>query len=335
LTFKQFNEGLKAGQFAPAYLFSGKEEYLAETGLKALIDKLLTPDERDLNLSVFYGKDADGLLEALASPPIFAARRVIIIRRAQDLNQKLLESVLKWLERPPSDACLILLAGEMDKRKAFDKKLGKFVHHIICGKLKHSDLLNWMTEQVSVWGKKLDDDAAERLAGLDWPGLKELAHALDNLTLMVGDRVTISLADVEEFGGGSFEMEHWKLTQAMGDGDYAGAVAAFMNLQKWDVKPTLIIATLFKTLRQLWLLRYHFDRKSVETVRKAIGLSDWMFSRLLRQAQRRPLKSFEDAILRLEDAELNIKRGARNDTLETSLMINDVMKILGATQTRR
>jgi len=332
LNYSSLQRELDKGVIRPAYLFTGKEDFLAEAGVKVLTAKLLTDDERDLNLNVFYGRDADRLQDALMSPPIFAARRVVVVRHAQELSVKQLDGVIRYLQNPPADGCLILWAGDLDKRKTFHKRTEGLLEPVLCGKLKDTELSQWMHQQTSARGKKLEEGAVQRLSVLEWPGLRELASELDRLMLMVGDKDRITAEDVEEMGGGSYEFERWALSEAVGAGDLAKALQTVENLQTWSAKGTQIIGDLHRLLRQLWFLRYHIEKKTTDEAKRALHLHEFVFGKLLRQAQRCPMVALEDALLRVLEADLSIKRGLRPDSLEASLVVADVVRLLTPVQ---
>jgi len=328
LNLATLQQEVKAGKFRPGYLMVGKEEFLADFAERELCRSLLAADERDLNLNIFYGRDADGLVDALMSPPIFAARRVVVVRHAQDLSPKNLDAIVYYLKKPPSDGCLILVAGDLGKKKTFHKGVDGLIESVECAKLKDRELGKWMRDYVTAIGKSLDDEAVSRLISLNWPGLRELAGELDRLSLLTGETRAITVADIEELGGGSFMFDRWKLGESVGNGDLATSMRAVENLQTWNVKPAQIVGDLFRTLRQLWFLRYHIDKKNMEQAKKELGLQEFVFARLARQAQRCPIKAFEDALLRIEEAELSIKRGLRPDFIEANLLVADTVRLL-------
>lgn len=329
MDFPTFLKEVRRGEFRSAYLFTGKEDFLAEIGVQELTARLLTADERELNLAVFYGRNAEALPEALATPPIFASRRVVLVRQAGELADRYLDAALAFLKNPPADGCLILLGGE-DRRRAFSKRFEGLLEPIACAKLKPSALHEWVVERVAKFGKKLDSEAAARFLAVGWPGMRELATEIDRLTLLVGDKTLITAQDVEESGGGSFEFARWRLTDAVADGNLAGALTVVENLMAWSVKPTQIVGDLYRLLWQLWFLRWHIEQGKGDQARKHIGAPDFVFQRLLRQAARFPTAVLEDGILHILEADLSIKRGLRPDFLESSILVADLVGILNA-----
>ncbi len=326
---------VRRDEFQSAYLFLGKEDFLVEMGVKELISRLLTPDEKDLNLSVFSARETEAIARSLSTPPLFSSRRVIVIKQAGSLDGNILEVLASYLKALPSDACLILWVGEVDKRKSFYKKIVPLIDPIMCDKLKIGDLQSWITEYAQKFGKRLDSDANTRLCGINWPSLRELAGELDRLTLMIGDKTVITLSDIEEMGGASFGFERWRFSDAVGFADMSGAIAAVQNLQDWGLKPNQIVGDLYRVLRQMWFIRWHIDQKKTAEAKTKLAIQDFIFNKLQRQASAISLPRIEEAILRILEAELSIKRGQRHDNLETITVVTEVISALTAGNVKR
>ncbi len=337
MEFSRFIADVRRNELRSAYLFLGKEDFLAETGVQELIARLLTPDEKELNLTVVTARDAESIALSLSTPPLFAARRVILVKQAGDLAGPILEVIAAYLKNPPSDACLILWAGEVDKRKIFyrkivpqifDKKIVPLIEPVLCNKLKPSELQTWITEYAKKYGKRLDSEAANRLGAVNWPSLRELAGELDRLTLMIGEKSVITTGDIEEMGGASFAFDRWRLSEAIGEGGMTAAVTAVNNLLDWGTKPPQIVGDIYRVLRQLWFIRWHIDQKKIAEAKSKLKLQDFIFAKLQRQAGATSLAHIEEAILRVLDAELSIKRGQRQDDLEAITLVTEVISAL-------
>jgi len=328
LDYSRFISTLARGDFHPAYLFLGKEDYLCETGVNELVSRLLTPDEKDLNFSSLTAKDSEAISQALSTPPLFAARRVILIKQAGDLKDAGLDQVIDFLKRKPGDACLILWAGDADKRKGFYKRIEAVIEPVMCDKLKPEKLAAWISDYIFKYGKKVDAEANSRLVSVNWPSLRELAGELDRLTLMVGAQTTISLSNIEEMGSASFGFERWRFTDAIASADAALALTTLRNLQDWGMKANQVVGDLFRMLRQLWIIRWHIDQKKVNEAKGRLSVQDFVFGKLQRQAGSFTLLQLEEAMIRTLDAELSIKRGNRDEDFEAILVVTDVLRLL-------
>ena len=68
--------------FAPFYLLYGQEQFFIDRLQAQLLQHALQPHERDFNLDIVYGAEAEAkaVLNLCMSFPMMAERRVVIIR---------------------------------------------------------------------------------------------------------------------------------------------------------------------------------------------------------------------------------------------------------------
>src|SRR5262249_34865474 len=70
-------------------IVEGTERALAERALEVLLDRMLPPDLRELNLSRFTAEDAVDtarVREALQAMPFLAERRVVVVTDTQNMR---------------------------------------------------------------------------------------------------------------------------------------------------------------------------------------------------------------------------------------------------------
>jgi DNA polymerase-3 subunit delta len=324
MTYTAFKQEFVKGKIRPAYLFLGEEDFLAESGAAILTDKLLTPDEKSMNLSIFYGSEAVGLSDALNTMPVFGGYKVTIVRQAQDLNAKNQEVVLNYLANPPDDGCLILLSRKIDKRKNLLKEIFVKIEIVECDKPRPQQLNVWIKEHIAQWNKRLDQEALGKLTSINWPGLRELAGELDRLTLLVGDTEVITAKDIEAQGGGSYLFVRWALTDAVAAGDIKSALLSLENLQFWNSKPMQIINDLYRLFNGLWIVKYFVQRNKIGEGKQNSGLHPFVYDKYTGYAKKISHKAIEDGLLRLFEADLNIKRGIRQPDIELSMLVIDL-----------
>ncbi|MCF7810122.1 DNA polymerase III subunit delta [bacterium] len=329
MNFPTFRQMVQKDKIRPAYFFLGEEDFLAESGAAILTDKLLTPTEKSMNLSVFYGSEAISLPEALNTMPVFGGYKVTIVRHAQELNAKNQEAVIDYLKNPPNDGCLILLSRKVDKRKFLFKNLNKNIETVECDKPRFQRLNAWIKEYVAQWNKKLDNEALGKLTAINWPGLRELAGELDRLTLQVGDAEIITVKDIEDQGGGSYLFERWALSDAVAVGDLKKALISLENLHFWNTKPMQIINDLFKLFNGLWIVKYYIQHNKVVEGKQESGLHQFVYKKYTDYSRAIPRKVIEDGLLRLVEADLNIKRGIRQPAIELNMLVVDLTRAIG------
>ena len=320
MTFAAFQKELERKKIRPVYLFAGKEDFLAETGIRSLVDMLITPEDKSLNYVVYYGKDAESLPETLFTPPIFSSRKVTVVRQAQDLSGRSLDAVEKYVKNPPKDGCLIMWTGDEDKRKKFYKKVSKLVDTINCARLRENQLGPWINEYSQKIGKKIESKALAQLCSINWPSVRDLASEIDRLGLMV--------EDVKDMGGGSFAFDRWILTDAVASGNKKLATEAVRRLYMSNIKPTQIIGDLYRLIRNLWIIKWFQSKRQINRAKDVIGLPPFVFNRYCNYTNNVTRNGLEDGILRLLEADLAIKRGLRKDELELGILISILINMI-------
>ena len=70
---------IEEGKTVPCYLLCGEEEFLLSDALERIIDLLLSPDSRDLNLFIIHSdEDLDFFFNTVSTPPLLPGRKVIL-----------------------------------------------------------------------------------------------------------------------------------------------------------------------------------------------------------------------------------------------------------------
>src|SRR5579862_4652662 len=93
-------------------VIEGTERALAERALEMVLDRLLPPDMRDLNLERFPASewgDASRLREAVQAMPFLADRRVIVVTDAQTMKAQPRRDLLEVAQNVPDGNVLIIL----------------------------------------------------------------------------------------------------------------------------------------------------------------------------------------------------------------------------------
>src|SRR5512136_1516812 len=106
---EEFARSLEKGEIAPLYYFYGDEPYLIDRSIKRLLDRTVSPDSRDFNLNIYYGKECKGeeIAAAAQTLPMFADRRVVLVKRSGELSAGALEVLAQYVADPSPSTCLI------------------------------------------------------------------------------------------------------------------------------------------------------------------------------------------------------------------------------------
>lgn len=239
----------KSGRTAPLYWLEGEEEYFIEQLLAAAGEYLLTPEQRDFNLTVFYGREcawAD-LSNACRRYPMFAERQVVVLREAQSMRE--LEKLEGYLENPMSST--VLVVGYKDKKLDSRKKFSKLVKEkgvvLTTRKLYANELFAWAEKWLGLQKRKMDQRALNLLIEHVGDDLSRMANELDKLVLNVSDQEAIHEGHVEEFVGISRDYNPFELQRALANRqlDKAIQIVQYFESNPKAAPIQLILPTLY------------------------------------------------------------------------------------------
>ena len=204
------------------FYLHGDDEFRKDEVVRALVEKHLDPATKDFNFDPLRGTelDAETLASILATPPMMAEYRVVVVRETEGLagSPKARTALLEIVSAPPPGLALILSATVPQGSKAkFYKELAKKAQSVEFQPFTPDDVPGWLLDRArSVHGKEFDVDAAQALGAAIGTNLGILAKELEKLADFVeGDRVTIK--DVEAAGTRLPSQDRWRWFDLVGE----------------------------------------------------------------------------------------------------------------------
>lgn len=178
---KALRTAIQERSFAPVYYFHGVEDYLKEEFLRQLIDAAIEPATRDFNLESLRGSevDAEALGSILATPPMMAERRVVIVRDVGALRKEARRVLDQYLKRPANDSVVVLIAAAGAKD---DRALAEHATAVEFERLSGDRVPKWITYYASHdLGCEITPEAAKLLQNAVGTELSQLQTELDKL----------------------------------------------------------------------------------------------------------------------------------------------------------
>ena len=178
---KSLYTAIKTGVFDPVYYFHGLEEYLKDEAVRNLIEAAVEPATRDFNLGVLRGPDLDAetLGSMLATPPMMAARRAVVVREVGSLRKDARSMLERYLERPATNLILVLVATAGAKE---DKALLTQTTAVEFEPLSGARIPKWIAYYAEhQHGCEITPDAARLLQDAVGTELAQLKVELDKL----------------------------------------------------------------------------------------------------------------------------------------------------------
>jgi DNA polymerase-3 subunit delta len=239
------------------FYLHGDDDFRKEEVVRALVEAHVEPGTRDFNLDLLRGSEVDTetLASVLATPPMMAEWRVVVVREVQSLasSAKARNVLLETVTSPPPGLALILSCTIPSNSKAkFYRDLAKMSRSVEFRPLAPDDVPGWLMERaLTLGGVEIDVDAAQALGAAVGTDLGILAQELAKLVDFVGDRKRIGRADVEAAGTRLPSQDRWRWFDLVGEGRLEEALEALdvlMAQGETGVGLTIGLATHFLRL---------------------------------------------------------------------------------------
>lgn len=306
---------LAGGRRGGVFFLFGDEELLKERLATRIVEAHLDPATRDFNLDQLRGGalDAETLGSVLATPPMLAEWRVVVVREAQQIAgapraRALIEGLL---DRPVPGLALILLTDIPPGSTAqFYNRLKRDAAAVELASLPESDLPGWLMEEAQARGFELEVEAARGLAAAIGSDLGVLARELDKLRDYVAGRAAASLPDVEAVVGPVPRQDRWAWFDLVGDACFAEARRALpILLDAGESGVGLVIGMAAQLLRIAFVL--NGSEKALEGVLPP--RQRFLAGRAARQARRWTATAIDAALEDLLRADRLLKSAGLGD----------------------
>lgn len=303
----QLLRDLREKKFRPVYLLCDSETFLIEEAVRALIETLLPPEERDLGVVRLYADQAEveEVLGEARTMPFFGSRRLVIVRRVDSGEAKEWEGLfraprkvatdvepgeeetpeearitserearrkrlLDYLAKPNPSTHLIFVAGPVDGRLPVVRKLREMGAVVECKAYTQEAAVRWARDRAAEVGCSLSRQGAALLVENVGTDLQRLGRELEKLAEHGADGVEVTAEDIERLVVGVRERRVFELTDAIARHDVETALRrleALLTVGEGDGNP-------LHPLRVLATLAWHVRRVWLVKDGDRQGLSD-------------------------------------------------------------
>ena len=255
-------EQFSQGNPAPVYLIVGDDATeMAETAgaFEEAVEEALRP----FNVDRFDGGDDKvtlrTVMEAARMLPMMAPRRVVIVQRAKDClmpkresqtAEKDQEAFEAYLSDPQPHATLVLVAGNLDKRRRLVKSLFAAAVVVTCGVVENlADAEQWVRRRVAASGSTIPPAAAQLLAASTGPDFGRLRGDVERLLLFTAGQSAIALDDVRAIAGPATMHDDWAVARAIERGQAGLALRELALAVESGVAPYMVLGQLAWVVR--------------------------------------------------------------------------------------
>lgn len=315
MTYEALEKELKSGKMRPVYLLEGEEDFFIDRISNFIEHDLLTETEKEFNLTVFYGRDAEwaSVLNACRRYPVFSERQVVIIKEAQQM--KTLPKLESYLEKPLESTALVVVyrQGKLDGRTSFKKLIDKKGVSLTTKKLYDDKIPGWIKTYSEASGHDITPKAAILLADFIGNDLARISNEIDKLLLNVAAGKKIDEDDIEKYVGISKEYNVFEFQKAVSSKDFSRAIR-ILNYFSANPKaaPTPVVFTVLYTFFSKVHAITCSSSGSDKDLAAKLGINPYFFSDYTKAAKIYRRKGAENALLLLY--EYNLRSIGINDS---------------------
>lgn len=253
-------EQITNGELEPIYLVLG-DDAVEKAEMADAFEEVIDDGLRAFNVERLHGGETTlgHVTDATQMLPMMASRRVVIVHHAERClapkretkgtasDQEAFET---YLAEPAPHATLVLVSGDLDKRRRLTTRLLAAAVVVTCGVLETlADAERWVRRRVSEEGSTIQPSAAKLLAAAAGPNLTRLRGDVDRLLLFAAGQPSIGLDDVRAVAGPSTSHGDWAVTRAIERGQAAEALRELALLVESGAAPYMVLGQL------AWLVR--------------------------------------------------------------------------------
>jgi DNA polymerase III subunit delta len=325
LTFEELRQHVKEGRIDPLYLFVGEEQHLQDRAIELLVD---TVEEGDRVYNVFFysvGTQTPETIKVTIARVIdtaneranMFARRVVVVRSFQNINQEESEFLTEYLTQPMPSTALVFQTTSLDKRKKISTALLKFCTVVSFERPNEARIANWAREYLKRQQRQIEPGALSILIELVGNNMMRLRNELDKLSSYADDGV-IDNAAVQELVPRAREHASWELWDAIISRDRKRALK-LMNRLLDDSDPLPILGSLASYYRKLLIAKELAEGgASKQEITKATNQwSDKFFAGV----RRTPRADFVRGLRRIAEVDNAIKNSEATPRLQMEYLI--------------
>jgi DNA polymerase-3 subunit delta len=289
MSLRDLHNLIQGGPLPGVLLLHGQEPYFIEEGVKAVLEATVLPENRDFNLTRFQGREFKALdvVEQARTFPLFAERRLVIIKGLHEASAEQLDGLLAYVEDPVPETVLLLTAEKIDARRKLFQVLKKTGTVIEFKKIYENQLPAFVRELAGSLNMTLTAGGLKLFCKRVGTSLVEVRGELEKLAGYLGERDIADESDVAAIVSDTRVESIFDLTDALGRGDRATALILLDRLLSEGQAPLMVLSMMTRHFRQMWKIRELAAQKVPQgELPRRVGVSPYFLKGLMQQAGR-------------------------------------------------
>ncbi|MEU6080856.1 DNA polymerase III subunit delta [Streptomyces sp. NPDC047108] len=294
---------------APITLAVGQEDLLLDRAVQQVVATARAADADTDVRELTPDALRPGTLAELTSPSLFAERKVVVVRDAQDVSADAIKDVKAYFAAPAEEITLVLLhAGGAKGKGLLDAARKAGAREVACPKMtKPADRLAFVRSEFRAAGRSGTPEACQALVDAIGSDLRELASACSQLAADVEG--TIDEAVVARYYTGRAEASSFTVADRAVEGRTAEALEALRWSLSTGVAPVLITSALAQGVRAIGKLASAPRGMRPGDLARELGMPPWKVDRVRQQMRGWSADGVSVALRAVAEADGAVKGG--------------------------
>jgi DNA polymerase-3 subunit delta len=255
--YRKLFEEVRQGRLRPVYFLHGPEEYMKREFVRELVLAALPEGDRTFNLDIVYGDefDAQAFDDRVQSFPLFASRRVLILKNFEALSTSNRERVTDRVEGLPESLTLVIESSSAKLETQGHKRLaavaGKRGVAFAFDTLDENETLERVLGRFRREKVQVDADALDLLIESVGTQLIDIANEVDKILLSVPADGRVTRDTVASVVGRYRTDSLFSVLDAVGAAAPATLIPRLATLLEAGEEPVFVVAMMLRRVVSL------------------------------------------------------------------------------------
>ncbi|MFW6720323.1 DNA polymerase III subunit delta [Streptomyces aculeolatus] len=294
----------------PVTLAVGQEDLLVDRAVQEVVAAARAADPDTDVRELTHDALQPGTLAELTSPSLFAERKVVVVRGAQDLGADAVKDVKAYVAAPADEITLVLAhAGGAKGKGLLDAARKAGARVVDCAKVtRPADRLAFVKAEFRAVGRTATPSACQALVDAIGSDLREMASACAQLAADVEG--TIDDAVVARYYTGRAETSGFEVADRAVEGRTAEALEALRWALNTGVAPVLLTSALAQGVRSIGRLASAPRGMRPADLARELGMPPWKVDRVRQQMRGWTADGVATALRAVARADADVKGGS-------------------------
>ncbi len=343
--YKKLFDDARQGRVKPLYFLHGPEEFMKREFVRELTRAALPEGERAFNLDILHGDDFDAQAfdDRVQTFPLFASRRVVVLRNFDALSVANRERVIEIAGATADAVTLVIESNDERLETAAHKKLAALAASrgvaFAFVPLDESETLERVLARFRREGIAVDPDALDLLVESVGTQLMDLTNEVDKIVLSAADSKHVTRELVASVVGKYRTESMFSLLDGVGVAAPANTLARLSSLVDAGEEPVFVVAMMLRRVVSLLEVRHvvaergravSTDRALADAI--AATQSPFFAGKLREQAARASTAKLETLLANLRWADMKLKTTSLDAKclIEEAVLATEVGKALAS-----